>query len=101
MDSKRVKEFRDIMVRTGKTFIEAFLGYLTIDGLFGVTSYDGFKKFLLSILVGAAAAGFTAVWNMLIQWLTVRIEEIGPDDEQLIESEIEDLLGGNSDGEDE
>ena len=104
MESKRMQEFKDIMIRTGKTFIEAFLCYLTIDGLFAVTSYTALKKVLLSLLVGAAAAGFTAVWNMLIQWLTVRIDELGEDEptaEEQIEAEISDLLGGDNNGKNE
>ncbi len=95
MNNKRLEQWRDILVRTGKTFIEAFLGYLTIDGFFGVTSYTGIKKVLLSMLVGAAAAGVTAVWNMLIHWLTVKIDDIGEEDE--IEQQLKKFYEGSDD----
>ena len=99
MSDERLKQWRDILIRTGKTFIEAFLGYLTIDGFFGVTDTGALKRLLLSMLVGAAAAGFTAVWNALIQWLTIRIDECGTEEE--IEEAISDIMEGDHHGENE
>lgn len=101
MSAERLKQWKDILTRTGKTFVEAFLGYLTIDGFFGVSSVSAFKKVLLSLLVGAAAAGITAVWNMLIQWLTIRIDEIGEPMEEIggedFEKQVEEVISNVED----
>ena len=60
---------KDIIVRTAKTFAQAFITYLTADVFFGITDLNTLKKVVLSALIGAATAGVCAVWNSLIVWL--------------------------------
>lgn len=74
------KAIKDILIRALKTFIQAFISYLSIDAFFGVTDLTTFKKIALSLLVGALAAGVSAVWNSLKEWLTVRIDNIEEDE---------------------
>lgn len=75
------KTIKDILIRASKTFVQAFISYLSIDAFFGVTDYTALKKIALSLLVGALAAGVSAVWNTLIEWINRRIEEMGEEDE--------------------
>ena len=76
MPNEKRKAFKNILTRAGKTFVQAFISYLSIDGFFGVTDLNAIKKIALSILVGALAAGISAVWNAFIEWLTARIDEM-------------------------
>lgn len=58
------EKIKDIAIRALKTFIQAFLSAISVDALLGVTDLDTFKKVLVSVLIAAAAAGISAVWNM-------------------------------------
>lgn len=75
------KKVRDIIIRASKTFVQAFVSYLSIDAFFGVTDYTAIKKVALSLFVGALAAGVSAVWNTILEWINRRIEEMGEEDE--------------------
>ncbi len=72
---------KDILIRAAKTFVQAFISYLSVDAFFGVTDSTTLKKLALSLLVGALAAGVSAVWNSLIEWLTIRIGNIEEGDD--------------------
>lgn len=65
---------KDVLIRTGKTFIQAFASYLTVDVFFGVTDFNTAKKVALSLVMGAVAAGLCAVWNLFINWFNSYIE---------------------------
>lgn len=86
-DEKR-KAFKDIIIRASKTFVQAFISSLGIDSFFGVTDTKALEKVLISVLVGAVAAGISAVWNSIIEWITVRIDEfdIGEFGEEIAEA---------------
>ena len=71
------KKARDILIRASKTFVQAFISYLSIDAFFGVTDYTALKKIALSLVVGALAAGVSAVWNSILEWINRRIDEMG------------------------
>lgn len=58
------EKIKDIAIRALKTFIQAFLSAISVDALLGVTDFDTLKKVLIGILIAAAAAGISAVWNM-------------------------------------
>lgn len=75
------KKVKDILIRAGKTFVQAFISYLSIDAFFGVTDLTALKKIALSLLVGALAAGVSAVWNSLLEWISSRIEAMDEDGE--------------------
>lgn len=74
------KKVKDILIRAGKTFVQAFISYLSIDAFFGVTDLTALKKIALSLLVGALAAGVSAVWNSLLEWISNRIDKIDEED---------------------
>ena len=59
----------DILERSGKTFLQAFMSAISVDVLLGVTDFDAFKKVGLSMLVAALAAGISAVWNAAVKSL--------------------------------
>lgn len=75
MDKKKIK---DIIARASKTFIQAFLSSFTIDSIFSVTDAETFKRIGLSILVGAVAAGISAVWNSLMEYIYKWIDKKFP-----------------------
>lgn len=74
-------DWKDVLKRASKTFAQAFIGSFTIDAFFGVIDISAIKKIGLSMLVAAVAAGVSAVWNMVIEWLYVKIDEGIPTDE--------------------
>ena len=79
------KKAKDILIRASKTFVQAFISYLSIDAFFGVTDYNALKKIALSLLIGALAAGVSAVWNSLLEWINRKIDELEEDTDKDIE----------------
>lgn len=90
------EKIKDILARAGKTFIQAFIGSITIDGFFGVTDFDAIKKIALSMLVAGVAAGVSAVWNMVLDFIYRKIDEALPTEAELTAS-IEEGLGIDDD----
>lgn len=76
MNIEKKKIIRDILIRAAKTFVQAFISYLSIDAFFGVTDYTALKKIALSLVIGALAAGVSAVWNSILEWINRKIDEI-------------------------
>ena len=61
---------QDLLIRAGKTFWQAALAYLLADAAVlqqALTDWSTGKQILLSLAVGAAAAGFSAVYNGVIR----------------------------------
>ena len=85
------EKIKDILARAGKTFIQAFIGSITIDGFFGVTDLDTIKRIGLSMLVAGVAAGVSAVWNMALDFIYRKIDEALPTSDELTESIEEGL----------
>lgn len=85
-------QVKDIVTRASKTFAQAFISAISVDSIFGVTDLDTLKRIGLSMLIAGVAAGISAIWNMVQDWLYNKIEEIMPTEEQLSES-IEEGLG--------
>lgn len=86
MSIEKKKIIRDILIRAAKTFVQAFISYLSIDAFFGVTDYTALKKIALSLVIGALAAGVSAVWNSILEWINRKIDEI---DEEKANDEAE------------
>jgi phosphotransferase system glucose/maltose/N-acetylglucosamine-specific IIC component len=86
------EKIKDVVTRAFKTFIQAFIGSITIDGFFGVTDFDAIKRIALSMLVAGVAAGVSAVWNMILDFVYRKIDEAMPTEEELAKS-IEEGLG--------
>lgn len=80
------EKIKDIITRASKTFIQAFIGSITIDGFFGVTDLDAIKRIALSMLVAGVAAGVSAVWNLALDFIYRKIDEAMPTEEALTES---------------
>lgn len=55
-------KIKDIGIRAAKTFAQAFLGAMVIDGT--MLTADG--AVWRSMLLAATAAGISAVWNLLL-----------------------------------
>jgi hypothetical protein len=86
------EQIKDILARAGKTFAQAFVSAISVDSIFGVTDLDALKRIGLSMLIAGVAAGISAIWNMIQNWLYRKIDELMPTEEQLTES-IEEGLG--------
>lgn len=67
MNKEKVK---DVLVRAGKTFAQAFLSSVTINSFLVVNDIGTFKTVLYSTLIAGASAGVSAVWNMIINSLS-------------------------------
>lgn len=74
MSKEKIKDFA---ARAGKTFVQSFLAALSIDVIVGVTDFEALKKVALSVLIAAVAAGISAVWNMILDAVTARIDGKG------------------------
>lgn len=85
------EKVKDILTRASKTFIQAFIGSITIDGFFGVTDLNAIKRIGLSMLVAGVAAGVSAVWNMVLDFIYRKIDEAMPTSDELTESIEEGL----------
>jgi hypothetical protein len=86
------EQVKDILARAGKTFAQAFVSAISVDSIFGVTDLDTLKRIGLSMLIAGVAAGISAIWNMVQNWLYRKIDEIMPTTEEITES-IEEGLG--------
>ena len=58
--------WRDLAIRAAKTFVQTFLSYLTIDGVFGISDKVEMQRWLLTTGLSALAAGISAVWNLIL-----------------------------------
>ena len=86
------EQIKDIVARAGKTFAQAFISAISVDSIFGVTDLDTLKRIGLSMVIAGVAAGISAIWNMVQDWLYNKIDELMPTEEQITES-IEEGLG--------
>lgn len=69
-----MKNWKDILVRALKTFLQGFLGALAIT----LPNSDlGDMTIIKSILIGAVAGGISAVMNMTVQLLQKGEKEDG------------------------
>lgn len=88
------QQIKDILARAGKTFAQAFISAISIESILGVTDFDVLKRIGLSMLIAGVAAGISAVWNMVQNWLYRKIDELMPTSEDIaksIEEGLEDV----------
>lgn len=83
------EKIKDVATRASKTFIQAFVGSITIDSFFGVTDLNAIKRIGLSVLVAGVAAGVSAVWNMILEFVYKKIDEAMPTSDE-IEEELKE-----------
>lgn len=78
-------DWRDLARRAAKTFLQALLSYLTIDGIFEISDRAGLQRWLLSTGLSALAAAISAVWNLVMGMISDKageaLDRIGEDDE--------------------
>lgn len=84
-------DIRDIAIRAIKTFVEAFISYITIDGVFEITDATGLKKFLLTTGISALAAGISAVWNLGMDIVSQKVSEELDELNGIAEEEVEEV----------
>lgn len=72
--------WKDIIIRTLKTFLQGFLGALYVE----LQQNGGFEDWevMKSLLVGAVAGGLCAVMNLVIGMLKSDTEKIEYDEEE-------------------
>ncbi len=75
VEKLRKANWNDIAIRASKTFIEAFLSYITIDGIFEITDTTTAKRFVLTTGISALAAGISAVWNLVMSIVSQKVSE--------------------------
>ena len=75
IEKLRKANWKDIAIRASKTFIEAFLSYITIDGIFEITDSSTAKRFVLTTGISALAAGISAVWNLIMEIVSQKVSE--------------------------
>lgn len=75
------EKIKDVLARAGKTFAQAFISSFSIDIFIGVTDTDTLKKLAIAALVGAVAAGISAVWNTALDWFLLKIDRLMPTEE--------------------
>lgn len=77
-------DWRDLVRRAAKTFLQALLSYLTIDGIFEISDRAGLQRWLLSTGLSALAAAISAVWNLVMGMISDKageaLDKIGEDD---------------------
>lgn len=66
--------WKDVLTRAGKTFMQAFLGSICLDSVLSIRDTTMLKSVLVSIAVGGISAGISAVWNLLMDYTTEQME---------------------------
>lgn len=75
MKKLRNINWKDIGKRAGKTFVQAFMAAVSIEPLLGVTDAESAKVILRSMLIAGVSAGISAIWNMVVEYITESEEE--------------------------
>jgi len=79
-------DWRDLAIRAVKTFIQTFVSYLTIDGLFAISDRVEMQRWALTTGVSALAAGISAVWNLVLDIVSDKageaLDKIGEEKEK-------------------
>ena len=97
--------WKDLTLRAVKTFIQTFISYLTIDGLFGISDKVEMQRWLLTTGLSALAAAISAVWNLILGVISDKagealdkINDESKEEEPEVETEEteEDLVVGSA-----
>jgi hypothetical protein len=76
MERGTIMNWKDIFVRAGKTFVQAFVSALIVS-LTGVNLFATAdqENFWLGVLMSAGAAGVSAAWNIISGAISVNKEK--------------------------
>lgn len=77
------EKVKDILARAGKTFAQAFISAISVDSLFGITDLDVLKRVAVSMLIAGIAAGISAIWNMVQDFLYRKIDAMMPTSDEI------------------
>ena len=66
---KRI-DWKDILKRAGKTFVQAFIASFGINRLAEITDLETAKAVLYPMLISCIAAGVSALWNMISNYFS-------------------------------
>ena len=103
MERLKKLDWKDIGMRSIKTFVQTFISYLTIDGIFAISDKVGFQRWLLTTGLSALAGAISAVWNLIMGIISDKageaLDKIGDygmeetledtDETNIIESEVD------------
>jgi len=70
----RTKNWKETFIRTGRTFLQAFIGYLAAHLVImtaGLSDTDALRTALTGLAVSALAAGLAAVMNLPVKAVCV------------------------------
>lgn len=72
----RKVDLQDIGKRAGKTFIQAFVASISVSAeqIVAIRDIESVKVILGPVLIGAIAAGVSAVWNLLTGYFSKDME---------------------------
>ena len=83
--------WKDLAIRAFKTFVQTFISYLTIDGIFAISDKVGLQRWLLTTGLSALAGAISAVWNLLLGIISDKageaLDKIGDYELEAIEEE--------------
>ncbi len=68
--------WKDVGIRAGKTFIQAFVANASIEQILTITDTESAGMILHSMLIAGLSAGISAVWNMVTGYLSQRKKEL-------------------------
>jgi small-conductance mechanosensitive channel len=63
----KTKSWKETFIRAGRTFLQAFIGYIATNLIFNISFLsdpDVFTKWLIGLIGSAIAAGVAAVMNL-------------------------------------
>lgn len=69
-------DWKDVGIRAGKTFIQAFVANISMEQLFAITDTESAGVILHSMLIAGVSAGISAVWNMVKDYLSQRKRQV-------------------------
>lgn len=76
--------WKDLIIRAFKTFVQTFISYLTIDGIFAISDKVGLQRWLLTTGLSALAGAISAVWNLILEVASDKageaLDKLAPED---------------------
>lgn len=87
-------DWKDIAERALKTFLQAFISSITIDSIFEVTTMEGLKSVLVSMLIAAMASAVSVTWNFVTNYVAEQIINNDELEASIPDEESEEISNG-------
>lgn len=68
--------WKDVGIRAGKTFMQAFVANVGMEQILAITDTESAGVILHSMLIAGLSAGISAVWNMVTGYLSQKKGEV-------------------------